>query len=269
MDLRTAERLLGRLPGGFGRRSAVQIGEAFVYGGEEMVNADGAPVRLPAGHSPLAALVSNEVAFKVYLTLVLMTKSSPHELFRPRVVAELAETLGYELLTAPDYTTGAGTRRVRRALGNLDKLGLINLDLDHGEYQVKVTHMPRPETPPFISIPTQLWANGWILHMKPPALAVYLFLRLLHARDGRAVAMGPLERARTGLSDDTFSRGSGQLVDHGILDRRKAVVTDRYGRRRVEARACMINDRRILDERWVDPKPDKSHWDQLWLADNA
>ncbi|SPD87786.1 protein of unknown function [Micropruina glycogenica] len=204
----------------------------------------------------------------MYLTLVLMTKSSPHDLYRPRMVAELAETLGYELLQPPDYAIGPGTRRVRRALAQLQELGLIKLTLDRGEYQVQVTHMPNAETPPFISIPTQIWTNGWILSLKPPALAVYLVLRLLHAREGRAVAMDPLERSRTGLSDDTFSRGTDQLIAHGIIDRRRAIVTDRYGRRRVEPRAYMVDDQRILAARPDSPRPDDVYWDHLWIADN-
>lgn len=261
MDTQTAEKLLSKLPSKFGRRAAVQLGEAFVFG----FDAGGQPVVLPGGRPPLATLAANEVALKVYLTLVLMTKKPPNELYRPRMVAELAETLAYDLLTPPDYSSGPGTRRVRRALARLHALGLIKLATNRGQYDVTVTHMPNAEDPPFISVPIELWSQGWILLMRSPALSVYLYLRLAGARKGRPVAIDPMDRDRTDLSADTFTRGLKQLAELGILDQRPAVIEDRYGRRQAHARACLIDDERITQAP-SSPKNTEHDWDERWAA---
>ncbi len=262
VDTQTAQKLLSKLPGEFGRRAAVQFGQAFVFGAD----AAGQAVVLPGGRPPLATLAANEVALKVYLTLVLMTKTPPNELYRPRMVAELAETLAYDLLTPPDYSPGPGTRRVRRALERLHALGLIKLTTSRGQYQVTVTHMPDAEQPPFISVPIGLWSHGWILRMRSPALAVYLYLRLAGARNGRPVAIDPIDRDRTDLSADTFARGLKQLAELGILNQRPAVIEDRYGRRQAHTRACLIDDARITFEDPAIPTNTESDWDARWAA---
>lgn len=263
MDTQTALRLLKKLPRQFGRRAAVQLGEAFIFGGD-IVNAAGHRVVMPGDRPPLATLVGNEVALKVYLTLVLMTKTPPNKLYRPRMVAELAETLAYDLLGPPDYSTGPGTRRVRRALARLDQLGLVELSTIGGAYEVTVTHMPNVEDPPYISLPVELWSRGWILDMHPPALAVYLYLRLTGARQGRPVAIDPIDRDRTTLSADTFTRGLKQLTGLGILQERPAMIEDRYGRRRAHRHAYLIDEGRILMEDPTMPKNTGDDWDGLW-----
>lgn len=266
MDDRTARKLLRTFPGKFGRRAAVQLGQAFVFGGEEMVNPEGEPLAMPGGRTPLVTLVGNDVAFKTYLTLVLMTKSPPHDLYRPRMFTELAEILAYEVLEPPDYRSGPGTRRVKRAMTLLHKFGLIKMTTNRGEFSVRVTHMPNAETPPFISLPTQLWSHGWLLIMKPPALAVYMYLRFVGARKGHPVAIDPYDRARTGLSDDTVARGLRQLGELGIVDQRPAVIEDRYGRRRTHPRALLIDDDRIVVDTGTEPVDTRDRWDEQWAA---
>lgn len=265
MDLRVAAKLLSELPRKAGRRAAVQIGQGFVVGAEDITTPDGEPLRLPGARPPLATLIGNEVALKCYLTLVLMTKTPPHALYHPRMYAELAETLGYELLQPPNYYTGPGTARVRRAVTHLQDLGLLKMmTAGPGEYSVVVCHMPGAETPPFITLPTGLWSNAWILAMKPPALAAYFHLRLAGARDGRPVAIDRHDRDRSDLSDDTLLRGMKQLRQLGIVDWRRALIQDRYGRRRVSRKAYLVDDDRVAKEQASDACT--TDWDQLWAA---
>lgn len=266
MGDQTARKLLRKLPRQFGRRAAVQFGKAFVLGGDEIVNADGKPLSMPNGGTPISTLVGNEVAFKAYLTLVLMTKTPPHELFRSRVFAELAEILGFEVLEPPEYRPGPGTRRVRRAMNQLHELDLIQMTVERSEFSVKVAHMPEPETAPFISLPAQLWSNGWILMFKPPALAVYICLRFIGARNSHPVALDFLDRGRTGLSDDTIARGVRQLRELGILDQRPGVIEDRYHRRKPYPRALLIDDDRIVMDPTTQPLMTRERWDEKWAS---
>lgn len=266
MDDEIARKLLRKLPAKFGRRSAVQLGQAFVFGGDDMVNTDGEPLSMPGGRTPLATLVGNEVAFKTYLTLVLMTKTSPHNLYRPRMFTELAEILAYEVLKPPNYRSGPGTRRVKRAMTLLNTLGLIKMTTNRGEFSVMVAHMPNADSPPFITLPTQLWSNGWLLDMKPPALAVYIYLRLIGARKGHPVAIDQYDLARTGLSDDTVARGIRQLRCLGIIDQRPAPIDDRYGRRKIHQRAVLVDDNRMALDSNTDPVNMEESWDQQWAA---
>jgi hypothetical protein len=126
--------------------------------------------------------------------------------------------------------------------------------------------MPEPQTAPFISLPTQLWSHGWILALKPPALATYICLRLIGARKGRAVALDFLDRGRTGLSDDTIARGVRQLRDLGIVDQRPAVVEDRYRRRRPHPRALLVDDDRVVLDLITEPVNSRERWDGKWAS---
>lgn len=136
----------------------------------------------------------------------------------------------------------------------------------HGEFGVRVTHMPNAESPPFVTpLPTQMWSHGWILVLKPPAPATYIFLRLIGARRGHPVAIDQHDRKRTGLSEDTITRGIRQLRELGIVDQRPAVIEDRYVRRRAHRRAYLVDDDRIGVDTITEAPNTSDKWDLKWV----
>src|SRR4051794_27629443 len=85
-----------------GRRSTVQIGGAFAYSDDYRVR--------PYLHT---LHVRGEVPLKLYLTLLMMTRTEPHDLYRDTSAQSMALLLGLE---TPSAAPGPGTRRVQRAL---------------------------------------------------------------------------------------------------------------------------------------------------------
>lgn len=220
--------LLQRAVTDSGRKASVQLKEVFAR--------QNLGTAADAARPWLAQLVTmGEVPLKVYLTLVLLTRKPPHDLFRRVTASQFAEMLNYDHLEPTAVAGGPGTRRVRRALRTLRDNGLIELSTEarHHDKVTKVNHAgggdePRP---PYITVPLELWRNGWIVVMRPPALAVYLALRLEAGGgtgDTDGLVLAPADRGRYTFSGDTWTRGTAQLQELGLLRVGPGVRKDRW-----------------------------------------
>lgn len=205
----TAKMLLGEAVKQSGRRTSVQFPSAF------------ARIQEPGAVStPLMDLFHRgEVPLKLYLTLVMLTRKPPHEMFRARPDHYWAELLGYEELNDADPIPGKGTRRIKRALAALEKPGENGATWlsrtavpGHGSL-IKVVHSPSPMTAPWIGLPLELWSRGWINVMSARALLAYLCLRLILAGrdDDEGAHVSSWERERFAIKDDTWQRGVKEL----------------------------------------------------------
>lgn len=205
----TAKKLLDDAVKKSGRRSTVQLAEEF------------ARIQKPGDTSTdLSNLFAmGEASMKLYLTLLMLTRKPPHELFRLRPDHYWAELLGYEELNDADPIPGKGTRRIKRAMAALEKTGpegtsWISRTTQRGRgAQISVVHPPAPTRAPWITIPLELWSRGWINVMSARALFVYLCLRLVLAGrpDDQGAQASSWDRERFAIKEDTWQRGINEL----------------------------------------------------------
>lgn len=223
----TAKKLLEEAVKKSGRRATVQLSEEFVRiqkPGETMT-----------GLSYLFA--QGEVPMKLYLTLVMLTRKPPHELFRVLPDHYWAELFGYEELNDADPLPGKGTRRVKRAMKVLEGMGAegkgwITRTPQRGRgTQITVGHPPEPTRAPWVGIPLELWSRGWLNVMSARALFVWLCLKLLLAGkpDEQGVHVSSFDRDRFAIKEDTWQRGVKELEALGLLSSKTArVAVDRW-----------------------------------------
>ncbi|SDY98591.1 hypothetical protein SAMN05661080_05203 [Modestobacter sp. DSM 44400] len=218
----TAKRLLADVVRNSGRRSTVQIPASFARISEAAQTS-----------TPLSRLfVRGEAALKLYLTLVLLTRKPPHELFRDINDAFWANLFGFEERSGTNPAPGAGTRRVKRALAMLERDEspdgpLIKRRVEHGRGPVfTVVPPPGPLQAPYITLPLELWSRGWINVMTARALYVYVCLRLMFVSkaDSDPVHVSVWERQRFAMSDDTWQRGVAELERLRLIRSDVAVV---------------------------------------------
>lgn len=224
----TSKRLLVEAVKHSGRRGTVQLAEEYA----RIKDANQTSTRL----ADLFAL--GEVPMKLYLTLVMLTRKPPHELFRPRPDHYWAELLGYEELNEADPIPGAGTRRIKRAFATLQTAGPEGASLvtrtpksGHGAVIAVPIHPPQPAHAPWITIPVELWSKGWLNVMSARALFVYLCLRLVLAGrpEEEGAHISPWDRERFAIKEDTWQRGVKELERLGLVKTENArVAVDRW-----------------------------------------
>lgn len=172
--------------------------------------------------TPLARLMrgGGEVRLKVFLTTLMMATKGPHE---TKVSSkDLAAMLD---LSEPD---AAGGRRVSKAFKDLADVELVERVRVPGH--VPSTKILNPAgngkawdaaslEKPYITLPIELWHRGWIVALSGRALALLIILRELTSgrEGGRGWADGTRKR-QYGISDDTWTRGTKELVDAGLLE---------------------------------------------------
>lgn len=242
----TSKRLLADVVRDSGRRSTVQIPESFARVGDAVQTS-----------TPLSRLfVRGEVALKLYLTLVLLTRKPPHVLFRSRNDAFWANLFGFEERTETNPAPGAGTRRVKRALTMLERDQtpdgpLIMRRVERGRGPVlQVVPPPGPMQAPYITLPLELWSKGWINVMTARALYVYVCLRLMFVSKaaGDPVHVSVWERERFAMSDDTWQRGVAELERLGLVRSETAVLAaDGWSTDRRPRKVLYLNHSYLLE----------------------
>jgi hypothetical protein len=212
---------------------------------------------------PLAMLLRGSrgaMRLKLYLAVLWLagggeTKKGHEVTFPARAYAEL---LGL------DDPGGKGQRRVREGLASFAEARLLTLRASPGypqtvallredasgeTYDRPGDHFKKgadgePAEPAaasktsvhqFVRLGSGFWTQGWAQVLSAPALAVFLAM-LVVTRNGRErdqwLSLG--ERRLFGLSDDTWTRGTAELVDYGILAVRRAPVSkDVFGWKRM------------------------------------
>ena len=242
----TAKKLLEDAVKKSGRRSTVQLPEEFARIQK--------PGEVSTGLSNLFA--QGEVPMKLYLTLVMLTRKPPHELFRVVPDHYWAELLGYEELNEADPIPGNGTRRIKRAMTALENAGLggtglISRTAIRGRgVKISVVHPPEPTRAPWIGLPLELWSRGWINVMPARGLFVYLCLRLVLAGkpDNEGAHVSSWDRERFAIKDDTWQRGIKQLEALNLVRRDTArVAVDRWSTDLRKRQVYYLNNTLLID----------------------
>lgn len=176
---------------------------------------------------PLAALMrgGGEVRLKVFLTVLMMATKPPHS-------TKVSSKDLAAMLNLPD-PDGAGARRVNKAFADLVKAGLMRRDRKPG-YVPETTVLNPAGTReewsdlklehPYITLPPDLWRRGWFIALSGRAIAILILLReLTHGRRTNGTWVDGIRKRQYGLSDDTWTRGTRELREAGLLEVREEV----------------------------------------------
>ena len=78
----------------------------------------------------------------------------------------------------------------------------------------------------FVRLSPEFWTQGWAQVLSAPAIAVLLAMLVVTTNGTRSNQwIGQSERRLYGLSDDTWTKGTAELVERGILAVRRAPVS--------------------------------------------
>jgi hypothetical protein len=199
------------------RKSGVGFRVAFVR------DEDGNPplAQLLRGNDAVRGGRSGDVRLKLYATLVMRATAKPYGLDGTPAYA-YAQMLG---VASP---SGAGARRVTTALRWLHDNGFVELDnpVQGKPPELHVLHPAGEQagSARYASYPIEMWTNGWIATLPGRAVALYLVLRELTGGSpgGWAHAEG-WRKAEYGLSADTWTRATADLVNAGLLETRQRI----------------------------------------------
>jgi hypothetical protein len=146
---------------------------------------------------------------KLYLCMMMLATREPRQL-------RAYPASAYAQMLALDDPEGQGARRVNQAQRWLRDEGFIQR-IENGTHPPHITLLPLPATGEWggrwITLPLDIWNNGWIHVMSGRALMLYVVLReLTGGRPGGSTAPGRRKR-QYGLSDETWARGLADLED--------------------------------------------------------
>ncbi|MEV1158585.1 hypothetical protein AB0J27_24615 [Micromonospora chokoriensis] len=172
---------------------------------------------------------------KLYLSLTLLAVRRPYDI-RSKPGRAWAE-----LLDLPDPGVN-GARRIGDALSWLSDARLLKLDRRPGLPSDITLLNPSGDgrkyawnSGRYISLPLDVWTQGWILSLSGTAVA--LLLVLLEMQGGRAIHDPPwltgLQRKRYGLSDDTWTRAAKELESSQLLTVRRIPQGKEFDYRRL------------------------------------
>lgn len=203
-------------------------------------------VRLPLGFArdqqqkaptpPLAELMrgGGEVRLKVFLTTLMMATKAPHS--RKVASKEMAAMLNLRDVER------AGARRASKAFADLEGRSLVRIDRKPG-YVPTTTVLDPAGTGKewdalklkgaYITLPIALWRRGWFIALSGRALALLIILReLTQSRAATGAWVDGIRKRQYGLSDDTWTRGTQELRDAGLLEVREDVYSSQGEPRR-------------------------------------
>lgn len=172
---------------------------------------------------PLAELLrggrGGEVRLKLFLSMQLIAVKAPHDI-KMRPAYSWAS-----LLSLPDPHVN-GARRVNDAIRWLEAHKLIRVERAPGAvpevFLLSNLGTGEPYTRPtdnWVNMPVSFWLNGWIVTLSASALAMWLITRdMAGGRTSTPQWISPAEaQARYDLSDDTRTKGTRELADHGLV----------------------------------------------------
>lgn len=210
--------------------------------------------------APLASMLrggrGGEVRLKLYLSAIWMAGNSPYDVTFP--ARAWAELLG---LTDPNNN---GSRRIADAMTWLDANGFIKVERVPGQPSKIVVlddggrgsdyRPPWSAKDRYVQLPPELWTKGWMAVLRGRALA--LLLILLDQQDfrhpARRIWLSPrVAEERYDLSPDTWTKGTAELQDYGVIDVTRRPVREDFGWTRVRKTYS-------LDLTWLEAAPDAS-----------
>lgn len=170
---------------------------------------------------PLSELIiggrGGGVRLKLYLYITLVATGSPYDIKRPPTPQSWAARLALPPTTGP--------RRVRDALDWLEEHELIKRTHRDGAPAKIILRSARGDgtkyiprrSKSYISVPLGFWKHGWLIELSPTAIALlFVLLELQAGREGPQT-VSPERREEYGLSADTWTRATKELVGHGLL----------------------------------------------------
>jgi hypothetical protein len=172
---------------------------------------------------PLARMLvggrGGEVRLKLYMTLAMQATRPPRTV-RPRTNSYYARLLNL------DETRGA--KRVATAMKWLDDNRFITRQPVAGSAAQVTVLSPdgsgsdwgRVEGPRWITVPLEIWKDGWIFQLSGRGIACYVALRDLNGGSTHPLGeyMDNTRKRSYGLSDDTWTRASKELREIGLLE---------------------------------------------------
>lgn len=122
-------------------------------------------------------------------------------------------------------------RRVRDAVRWLERAGFVKKSLQQdpskpgfGRPQIELLDpakdraaWPGSGRGRYITLPIALWSDGWTVALSPPALTLYIVLSELTGGHAAGTYADGGRKRQYDLSDDTWTRGSKELVEFGLL----------------------------------------------------
>jgi hypothetical protein len=243
-------RLLNRLADMSKRTSGIQLPIGFV-------RAQGLAARPPLarmlrdGNSSRGGR-GGAVRLKLYLCLNLLAVRGPYDI-RPKPARAWAEAL------ALPNPAGHGARRVSDALTWLEEAKIIVLRRQRGEAPTITLLDPAGSggryrrSSPYVRVPLGFWREQWITRLSGSAVA--LLIVLLDLQGGKkskqdAPWLTTFQRDRYGLSDDTWTRATKELVKHGLLEIRRIPQGRDFDFRRMRNTYWIVESR--LDQPEID-----------------
>jgi hypothetical protein len=234
------------------RNTGVQLPTAFARGSASK----------PA---PLARMIhggrGGEVRLKLYLSTVLLAGSvHRHPTYGANAIFNVSAGSWARALALPEPET-SGARRVADAQSWLHAARLLDVKRRAGaEPIVRLLSADgtgrkwaRP-TAPYIRIPVGLWANHWIWILGPKEIAV--LIALLDLQGGRGTEDRPApqwlsreDRARYGLSEDTWRLASHAMEELGLISTRRVSLSRDFESQRLRKTYWLHTSRLDIDAR--------------------
>lgn len=169
-----------------------------------------------------------EVRLKLYLTMALLAGQAPYKI-NPISARTWATALG---LPSPETK---GARRVADALNWLAHKDHPMISLDRVAGAPPTVQLLsatgngktwiRP-TAPYVTLPLSYWTSRWVWRLSGSASALLIVLLDEQGRrKGSAAAFSGQDKKLRGISDDTWTRATKELVFHGLIE----VQRDTFG----------------------------------------
>lgn len=176
-----------------------------------------------AGRPPLVRIMQGgrggEPALKVFLTVRMVATKPPHD--TKLSAKNLAAMLDF---SDPER---AGARRVTAAIRRLETGKLLEREVREGLTPKLVVLDPTGTGEawddsklknPYITLPVSLWRKGWFIALSGRALALLVVLRELTGGRNLGGWADGIRKRQYGLSEDTWTRATKELVDRGLLE---------------------------------------------------
>lgn len=196
------------------RKQRVPFGKWFLRGNDD--NAARLAPLIQGGRG-------GEVRLKIYLTITMMATRAPHDLQRPPPPRLWATMLALPGPTAPRRAS-SGLRwlhahkyiQLTPRIGHVPAVTLLDSVSGDGPW---VRPMDRHER--YISMPLQLWSEGWIVVLSATELALLMIIMDIQRGKSAPAYASREDHEAYGVSSDTWTRATKGLKSKGLLTIRR------------------------------------------------
>jgi hypothetical protein len=163
------------------------------------------------------------------------------------------------MLSLPSET---GPRQITAALRWLEKNQLLVRDREPGKASSLRLLSPdgtgeewaKGYERRYMTLPIELWTDGWILKLNGRSLAIYVALRELTGGKPGGEVMDGHRKRQYGMSDDTWTRATQELAELGLLNTKEEVYGDDTWIRRRRKRYRLVDLEHAGPPSWIIPK---------------